>query len=83
MNNLLKQMIIISSVMIQLYFSNVKNLLELVENVKKLLLGIRNYIINYTIKYQKSFFFFLNERKMKIYEFRDYSKINSSFTVNK
>lgn len=43
MNNLLKQMLIISSVMTQLYFSNIKNLLKLVENMKKLLFGIRNF----------------------------------------
>lgn len=62
MNNLLKQMIIISSVMTQLYFSNVKNLLKLVENMKKLLFGIRNFSFqNFTLdillKYRKSFFF--------------------------
>lgn len=62
MNNLLKQMTIISSVMTQLYFSNVKNLLKLVENMKKLLFGIRNFSFqNFTLdiplKYRKSFFF--------------------------
>ena len=58
--------------------------------MKRLLFGIRNFSFpNFTLdillKYRKFFFFFffLDERKIKIYEFRDYSKINSSFTVNK